>query len=119
MFICGGSRPKHSSTELFSILLNAHLLPSPAVFHPSLLPQHVQDSFKLLYSGKLSRVKTFANFEVLLTKVFTAKSGGVTFFGSTSEHIREIFFRKNLTLHQSVKVSRYMVFQLWRLQVSN
>ena len=46
-----------------------------------------QLSESILYSGKLSREKTFANFEVLwlFAKVFTfSKFGGVASFGGTS-----------------------------------
>ena len=40
--------------------------------------------FKLPYSGKLSREKTFANFTVLwrFAKVFSAEFGGVASFGA-------------------------------------
>ena len=51
------------------------------------------------YSGKLSREKTFMNFEVLwlFVKVFSAKFGGVTSFGGNSKALRESLLRENLT----------------------
>ena len=62
------------------------------------------------YSGKLSREKTFANFEVmwLITSCcfFFSKFGGVASFGVTSEQSAEVFSTK---IHQFAKVSRYMV----------
>ena len=47
----------------------------------------------ILYSGKLSREKTLANFEVLwlFAKVFSVQFGGVASFGGTSEQSVKIF----------------------------
>ena len=49
--------------------------------------------FLILYSGKLSREKTFANFEVLwlFVKVFSMQFGGLASFGGTSEQFMKIF----------------------------
>ena len=45
--------------------------------------EHMVQISAIPYSGKLSREKTFANFEVLwlFTKVFSLKFGGVASFG--------------------------------------
>ena len=72
----------------------------------------------VLYSGKLLRKKTFANFEVLwlFMKFFFVKFGGVAIFGATSEQSPKIFsakillsskvfFRESFPLHGSMNCS--------------
>ena len=52
-------------------------------------------------SGKLSREKTYANFEVLwlFVIVFGTKFGGVASFGGTSKQSVKVFSAKNLLFH--------------------
>ena len=67
---------------------------------------------KILYSGKLLREKTFANFVVLwlFTKVFSAKFGGVASFAVAIEsNLRKFFFR---IFKQFTKVFSSKVFSL-------
>ena len=53
---------------------------------------------RIPYSGKLSREKTFANFEYL-QKFSLQNLGVVTLFGGTSKHFAKVF-SENLTFHQ-------------------
>ena len=55
--------------------------------------QDKTETIYCIYSEKLSREQTFANFKVLwlFTKVFSSKSWGVTLFGSTSEQSTKVF----------------------------
>ena len=66
----------------------------------------VTGSMKITYSEKLSREKTFANFEVLglFAKVFSAKFGGVASFGGTKS-----FLHENLFFYQVTKV-KFLLF---------
>ena len=54
------------------------------------------DVLKMPYSGKLSREKTFVNFEDLwlFAKVFSAIFGGVVSIGGTYEHSVKVFSAK-------------------------
>ena len=53
------------------------------------------------------------NFTVLwlLAEVFSAKFGGVAFFGAAKANICENFFHENRIFYQFAKVSRYMVLK--------
>ena len=55
----------------------------------------------ILYSGKLSREKTFANFVVLwqIAKVFFRKIWDVASFGVAKQAIRESFLHENCIFH--------------------
>ena len=73
----------------------------------------------LLYSGKLSREKSFANFTVLwlYVKAFSAKSGGIASFGMVKESVKVfsvkiVFFTSSQKFSPS-KVSRYTVLGLY------
>ena len=48
------------------------------------------------HSGKLSRKKSFSNFEVLSVKVFFTKFRGMVFFGGTREQSVKVFSAKVL-----------------------
>ena len=54
-------------------------------------------SLQVLYSGKISREKTSANFAVswLFAKVFSVKFGGVASFGATKASNPQTFLCKN------------------------
>ena len=78
----------------------------------------VVTSWSVPYSGKLSREKTFTNFEVLrlFVKFFSTKFGAVALFGSTSEQFVKVFSMKILFSTNSqkfflVKVSRCTVLE--------
>ena len=65
-------------------------------------------SICILYSGKLSREKSFMNFEVLwlFAKIFSTKFQGVVSFGGSSKHaIYKCFLRKHLWKFPAI---RYM-----------
>ena len=67
------------------------------------------------YSGKLSREETFANFVVLrlCVKVFSAKFGGVVFFGAAkASNPRKFSLRKSI-FHESTKVFSLKSFPLY------
>ena len=65
----------------------------------------------VLYSGKLSREKTFANFTVLwlFAKVFSTKFGGVASFGTTKVSNLRKFFPIFSQKFSPLKLSCYMV----------
>ena len=65
---------------------------------------------RVLYSGKLSREKTFTNFEVLwlFTKFFSAKFRGVASFGGTCEQFAKVFSHKSFPLYGSRNVFRIL-----------
>ena len=69
----------------------------------------------ILYSGKLLREKTFANFTVLwlFAKVFSAKFGGMASLAWHKRAIHESFPRKNRTFHQFMKVFSLESFPLY------
>ena len=69
----------------------------------------------VLYSGKLSGKKTFANFKVLwlFTNIFLVKFGAAVSFGSTSEQSVEVFSAKNVIFHQFTKVFYLESFPLY------
>ena len=72
----------------------------------------------VLYSGKLSREKTFANFAALwlFVKVFSAKFGGVVSFGMAQVSDLQKFSLQKSYFSQKFSpsnVSRYIV--AWRL----
>ena len=69
----------------------------------------------ILYSGKLSREKTFANFAVLwlFAKVFFAKFGGVAPLVLQKRAIHESFLRENRIFHQFAKVFSLESFPLY------
>ena len=76
------------------------------------------NTLNILYSGKLSREKTFENFAILwlFAKVFSAKFGGVVSFGAAQRAIRESFSAKIISFTNSQKfspskASRYTVVQ--------
>ena len=81
-------RHLHVST-LYSLWCEAHNLVDIRGLKLTLLVRmqvcSFYDCLVLLYSGKLSREKTFTNFTVLwlFVKVFSAKFGGVAPFGTT------------------------------------
>ena len=73
----------------------------------------MSDPYALLYSGKLSREKTFLNFAVLwlFAKVFSVKFGGVASFGGTSGQSVKVLSTK-IFFHQFVKVFSHESFPL-------
>ena len=63
-----------------------------------------------MYSGKLSREKTFANFEVF-TKVFSAKLGVCHPVAAPASKLRKSYFQQFLQTFSPVEVSRYMIYR--------
>ena len=70
---------------------------------------------RLLYSGKLSREKTFANFVVLwlLAKVFSVKFGAWHSLARHKQAIHESFLCENRIFFQSAKVFSLESFPLY------
>ena len=77
--------------------------------------------YQILYSRKLSREKTFANFAVLrlFTKVFSVKFGGVASLCAEKRAIRESFLRENRIFHQFAKVFSLESFLLYSIGSDN